>query len=269
MLQQTQVARVGPIWQAFMTRFPTVEALAAASPAEVLRAWRGLGYNRRAVNLHRAARVIMDEHSGRPPVRIEALERLPGVGRYTARAVAAIAFGAAVGPVDTNVRRVLGRVAVGDPAHLKPADMQRLADAIVPADRPGSWTHALMDIGSTLCKPARPSCGQCPVRAWCRFVAESRPGESAPISRRPRPGASKRTAGPAATPFERTSRWLRGRIVDRLRAAEGEAWIRFGDPIGDHDPAAVLEALARLAADGLLELAPGDPIAARLPSGAR
>ena len=158
-LQQTQASRGEPAWRAFMARFPTVAALASASPGDVLRQWSGLGYNRRALNLQRTARAIVERHGGRVPDDLAALEALPGVGPYTARAVAAIAFGQPVGPVDTNVRRVLGRVVTGhgsshDPGEAMPArQLQALADALVPEARPADWTAALMDIGATLCRP--------------------------------------------------------------------------------------------------------------------
>jgi A/G-specific adenine glycosylase len=113
MAQQTQVSRVVEVWPRFLARFPTVDALAASTPADVVRAWQGMGYDRRALNLRLAAQVIRDEHGGRVPEDIEALDRLPGVGPYTARAVAAIAFGRRVGAVDTNVRRVLTRSLAG------------------------------------------------------------------------------------------------------------------------------------------------------------
>ena len=116
MAQQTQISRVSEQWATFMATFPTVESLADAPTADVLRAWRGLGYNRRALNLQRAARVIVSEHGGTVPSSLDDLLRLPGVGPYTARAVAALAFGQAVGPVDTNVRRVLGRLVRADGA---------------------------------------------------------------------------------------------------------------------------------------------------------
>ena len=112
MAQQTQAARAGASWQRFMDRYPTVGALASATPADVLRAWQGLGYNRRALHLWQAARRIVEVHGGEVPAELAALEALPGVGPYTARAVAAIAFGKPVGAVDTNVRRVLGRISV-------------------------------------------------------------------------------------------------------------------------------------------------------------
>src|SRR6185369_6681899 len=132
MAQQTQVARVVVAWGRFMNRFPTVAALAAATPADVLRAWQGMGYDRRALNLRRAARAIVEAHGGRVPNDVAALEHLPGIGPYTARAVASIAFGARVGAVDTNVRRVLGRVLAGqDAGALTPTELQSMADASV------------------------------------------------------------------------------------------------------------------------------------------
>ena len=254
MAQQTQISRVAPAWTAFMATFPTISDLAAASPADVLRAWRGMGYNRRALNLWRAARVVVDEHGGRLPSDVAALERLPGIGPYTARAVAAIAFGARVGAVDTNVRRVLGRTIGGAIDAFPAAAMQRVADAAVPADRPADWTHALMDVGATFCRTTRPLCAECPARAWCRYAA------SAPVS------------GPVgqvrrATPFRSTSRWLRGRILDRLREAEDAGWVMIGAPIGDHDRTTVARTLDALAADGLVELDPASPLTARLPVG--
>ena len=132
MAQQTQAARAGEAWTRFMATFPTVQTLADAPPADVLRAWQGLGYNRRAINLQRAARVIVDEHHGQVPSDLRALEALPGVGPYTARAVAALAFGLPVGAVDTNVRRVLGRIVAGDVGLLDVKSMQQVADEAVP-----------------------------------------------------------------------------------------------------------------------------------------
>jgi A/G-specific adenine glycosylase len=262
MAQQTQAARAGEAWLRFLERFPTVGALAAASPADVLRAWQGLGYNRRALNLQRAARRIVERHDGRVPADLEALEALPGVGPYTARAIAAIAFGRPVGAVDTNVRRVLGRIVVGDAPGVPAAELQLLADATVPADRAADWTHAVMDVGATVCRPRQPSCDACPARWWCAYAADVRPRSSE------RPTARTRTP-PVA--FAATSRWLRGRIVDRLRSAPDGAWTQIEGPIGGHDAQAVSTALTALAAEGLIELdqpsAPTDPgIHARLSS---
>ncbi len=268
-LQQTQVARGGPAWEAFVDRFPTVEALAAATPADVLRAWRGLGYNRRAINLQRAARIVVNEPGGAFPTDVAGLERLPGVGLYTARAVAAIAYGLPVGAVDTNVRRVLGRVAGGVAGDVPPQDLQALADTLARTDRAADWTHALMDLGSTVCLPRRPRCASCPVRTWCPVgVAAALEGADAPPAGDGRPDPGRRTRDPggrATIPFARTNRWLRGRIVDRLRAADGPVWVVFDGSLGEHDVTAVATALRAMQREGLVELASDDPLRARLP----
>jgi A/G-specific adenine glycosylase len=265
LLQQTQISRGGPAWVRFTATFPTVQALAAASPADVLRAWQGLGYNRRAVNLQRAARIIVDDLAGQVPDSVAGLEALPGVGPYTARAVASIAFKVPVGAVDTNVRRVLGRVLAGDPAAIRPAELQRAADRIVDPEQPDDWTHALMDIGSTLCRPVRPRCAECPVQTMCRYASGERPAKARamPAGR----GATNGTSANSAPPFSRSSRWLRGRILDQLRAASGDAWTRVPARIGDHDADAIGTALEALERDHLVELdlsGPGRP-RARLP----
>ena len=258
MAQQTQIGRVEERWPAFMDAFPTPAAMAAASPADVIRAWRGLGYNRRALNLHRAA-VAIAAAGGTVPGDVDGLMALPGIGPYTARAVAAIAFGIPVGAVDVNVRRVLGRILAVDSAAAASASLQLAADALVDPDQPGAWTHALMDIGATVCRPARPSCASCPARPWCRAARELGDGEAArraaadPTATRPaatRPAAIR----PAAVPFEQTTRWLRGRLVDRLRDAAPGAVLAVDGPLGVHPPEAVARALAGLARDGMVEL---------------
>jgi A/G-specific adenine glycosylase len=253
MAQQTQVERVGERWAAFLEAFPTVGSLASASPADVLRAWAGLGYNRRGLNLWRAARLIVERHDGVVPDEPDVLAELPGIGPYTARAVAAIAFGRPVGAVDTNVRRVLSRVAFGDRGG-SAKQLQLLADEAVPADRPADWTHALMDFGAAFCR-ARPRCHACPVAVSCRFAAQGRDAA----------GPAPRDRARAARPFEETSRWLRGRILARLRDASGAAWTTFGVPIGVHDRDRVAVALATLAREGLVELHPRRSDQARLP----
>jgi A/G-specific adenine glycosylase len=269
-LQQTQVARGEPAWERLTRRFPTIEGLAAATPAEVLREWRGLGYNRRALNLHRAARMVVHELGGRLPRDVAGLQRLPGVGPYTARAVAAIAYGLPVGAVDTNVRRVLGRSLAGDTRALRPAELQAIADRVVPPDRPADWTHALMDLGSTVCRPRDPACGDCPLRTACRYAAAAgrRAGDQAGRARaasRP-PNGHDASVRERPVPFHATSRWLRGRILDRLREADGAAWTTIAAPIGGHDRPAVEAALRALARDGLIELdRTADPPGARLP----
>jgi A/G-specific adenine glycosylase len=233
----------------------------------VLRAWQGLGYNRRAINLQRAARVIVNEHGGHVPSDLASLEALPGVGPYTARAVSALAFGVPVGAVDTNVRRVLGRVVTGDAGIMDAATLQRIADGAVPPDQPGFWTHALMDIGATLCLPRRPECEPCPARPWCRYVAA---GSTVAPPVVPRAAAKRHAVREAAAPFTGTSRWLRGRIVERLRGVPNGEWVEVAGPIGDHDQAAVDVALAALERDGLVEIDPSSRpdgvLCARLPT---
>ena len=263
--QQTQAARAAVAWTGWMARWPTVQALAVAPVADVLRAWAGLGYNRRALSLHRAAQAIVTEHEGAVPSRIEDLEALPGVGPYTARAVAAIAFRVPVGAVDTNVRRVLGRVAAGGPEAYTPGEMQALADAVVPLDRPDAWTHALMDMGARLCRPARPRCADCPVIAWCRYAGGERPATGA------RAGGTNAVRSQAAhrpePAFATTRRWLRGRIIALARDAGDGAWVAYPEGIGEHPVHAVREAVMTLASEGLLEAREReDGLEARLPS---
>ena len=268
MAQQTQAGRAAEAWERFLETYPTAASLAAATPADVLRAWRGLGYNRRALALRAAAMVIVERHGGRVPADLEALDALPGVGPYTARAVAALAFGHPVGAVDTNVRRVLSRSAFD--AAPSTRELQRVADELVPAGHPGEWTHALMDVGATFCRPRNPRCEACPLVAICRYAAArastgtaGTAGTAAPAA--PRRGAAARRA--AAEPaFETTSRWLRGRILDQLRDASNGQWLDFASsPIGAHSVDVVRAALAGLARDGLVELRAGTPAQARLP----
>jgi len=259
MAQQTQISRVGPAWERFMALFPTIQVLAAASTADVLRAWQGLGYNRRALNLQRTARAIVTDHRGAMPRSVDVLERLPGIGPYTARAVAAIAFDQPFGAVDTNVRRVLGRIVVGVPAKTGDRAIQDLADELAPAHGAGQWTHALMDVGALFCRPRRPLCEACPAVAWCEY-ARADSEAAAPRPARPAP-----RAWPSPIRFEETTRWLRGRILDRLRAAGGSSWDRLDEPIGLHTADAVRAMLPTLAAEGLVELDPADPTRARLP----
>ena len=246
MAQQTQAARAAEAWTSWMARFPSVEALASAPVADVLRAWAGLGYNRRAVHLHRAAKAIVAEHGGRVPSSVDELEALPGVGPYTARAVAAIAFGEPVGAVDVNVKRVLGRIVAGGPEGLSASSMQAVADASVPHDRAGAWTHALMDVGQRVCRPRRPNCADCPAIAWCAYAAGVRPAAviGGPVARTARaPRARLRVDEPLAPrpdPRAGTRRPRRG--------------LGFDDAIGEHGPGAVRAAVIALARDGLLDV---------------
>ena len=267
MAQQTQIARAETYWRAWMDRFPTFEALAAASPADALRTWRGLGYDRRALNLWRCARVVVADRGGRLPSGVADLERLPGLGPYTARAVAALAFGRRVGAVDVNVRRVVGRIVGGPdgPTALGTARLQAVADGLVPAAGPGRWTHALMDLGATVCRIRAPRCPDCPARPWCSAAAVwATTGEQAPgapaaktgssAAGPRRPGAAPRVVRERPAAFTTTRRWLRGRILDRLRETAGEGWATFDGAMGEHDRTAVAATLRTLAAEGMVEL---------------
>jgi A/G-specific adenine glycosylase len=197
MAQQTGVDRVVPYYQRFLDRFPTPAACAAASLGEVLRLWAGLGYNRRAVNLHRCARAVVDDHGGALPPDLAALRALPGVGPYTARAVLAFAFERDVGVVDTNVGRVLARWA-GRP--LGAAEAQAQADALVPRGRVWAWNQAVMELGGTVCLRRRPRCASCPVRRSCAWAAAGGAGGS----------------GTGQPRFEGSDRQGRGRLVEAL-----------------------------------------------------
>jgi A/G-specific adenine glycosylase len=178
MLQQTQVPSVLPRFAGFLRRFPNVASLAAAEEAAVCEAWAGLGYYRRARNLHRAARVIVSQLGGKIPDHETALKQLPGVGDYTAAAIASLAFAARSPAVDGNLVRVLSRVfalpgRASDPALVRRVREQ--ARLLVDCEQPGDINQALMDIGATLCRPAAPDCPRCPLRAWCRACREERP----------------------------------------------------------------------------------------------
>jgi len=195
MLQQTQASRVAELYPRFLDRFPTAEALACADGGDVLRAWENLGYNRRALNLWRTARAIVDR--GSFPRTIDALDTLPGIGAYTARAVASFAFDVDVAAVDANVRRVVTRLYGDD------QDVQARADGLVPHGRAAAWNQALIDLGAEVCRARGPRCEVCPLRSMCAW------------KRRP---SSPRRRGTAIA-FEDTSRFARGRAVAALRRA--------------------------------------------------
>ena len=198
MLQQTQVERVKPKFEAWLQQWPTWKSLAAAPLADVLKAWSGLGYNSRAVRLRLMARDIVTKYKSKTPDDVTKLQNLPGVGEYTAQAIATFAFKQRVGVIDTNVRRVLGRIFFGVRGPKNTNQLRELVDRIVPMKEPGQWNHALMDFGSMVCT-SRPKCEICPLQQYClaypKILSVTRP-------RRPAPQR-----------FEETDRFWRGRIV--------------------------------------------------------
>jgi A/G-specific adenine glycosylase len=176
MLQQTTVAAVKPYYEAFTTRWPTVEALAAADDAELMAAWAGLGYYARARNLLACARTVAGGHGGRFPDTEAKLRKLPGIGPYTAAAIAAIAWGRRAVVVDGNVERVVSRLhAVETPLPAVRPELYRLADAITPDERTGDFAQAMMDLGATICTPRAPRCLLCPVASACQAYAAGQP----------------------------------------------------------------------------------------------
>ena len=194
MLQQTTVKTVAPYYAKFLARWPTVEALSQASLDDVLRAWAGLGYYARARNLHACACEVARRHGGTFPARLEDLRALPGIGDYTAAAVAAIAFDAPAVPVDGNVERVVARLfAVEDELPAAKPEIKRLAASLLPAHRAGDFAQALMDLGATLCSPKRPACALCPWNESCAAYARGDP-ESFPRKAPKREGRLRRGA---------------------------------------------------------------------------
>jgi A/G-specific adenine glycosylase len=207
MLQQTQAERVVPHYERFLAAFPDPADCAAAEPAEVVRRWSGLGYNRRALNLHRAAVAVVRGHEGAVPGGDAALRALPGVGAYTARAVRSFAFGHDVAAVDTNALRVLARCVAGAP--LTQGQAVALGDRLVPPGESWEFNQAMFDLGATVCTGARPGCTVCPLRGQCRWL---RSGRAEPDPWR---------AGPSVRPqpaFAGSDRQGRGRLLDALRA---------------------------------------------------
>ncbi len=192
MLQQTTVAAVRPYFEAFTRRWPTVEALAAAPDEEVMSAWAGLGYYARARNLLACARAVVRGHGGRFPDSEAALVRLPGIGRYTAAAIAAIAFGRRAVVVDGNVERVVARLhGVDAPLPGARETLYALADALTPPGPSGDFAQAMIDLGATICSPRSPSCGRCPLADHCSARASGEP-ELYPVkaAKKPRPSRS-------------------------------------------------------------------------------
>ncbi len=253
MLQQTQVPRVVPRYEAFLDAFPTAAACAWAPLGDVVRAWAGLGYNRRAVNLHRAATAVVEHHGGRLPDDLEALRALPGIGPYTARAVLAFAYEHDVGVVDTNAARVLAR---WEGRALTAAEAQARADTAVPVGAGWAWNQAMLDLGASVCRRRAPVCADCPVAHACAWA----------VAGRPPPDPADGSAGVARgqSRFEGSDRQGRGRLVDALRetgAVPSDALAAGAGWPDDHERARrvasglVRDGLAVWAADGALRMA--------------
>jgi A/G-specific adenine glycosylase len=237
MLQQTTVAAVGPYFAKFTTRWPTIAALAAADEAELMAAWAGLGYYARARNLIACARAVANEHGGRFPDTEDGLRALPGLGAYTAAAVAAIAFGRRAVVVDANVERVVSRLfAVSDPLPAARPKLRALADTITPDRRAGDFAQAMMDLGATICTPRNPRCLACPIANDCRARAEGAP-DLYPVKPAKKPKPRRRgiaywlEADGAVLLVRRPGKGMLG----GMRALPGGDW---GDEAGEAPPIA-------------------------------
>jgi A/G-specific adenine glycosylase len=243
MLQQTPVARVAPAWPEWMRRWPTPAALAAEPAGEAVRAWGRLGYPRRALRLHAAATAIVARHGGEVPDDVDALRALPGVGAYTAAAIAAFAFGRRVEVLDTNVRRVYARVFDGDSdAAGTPTTMEReTALSRVPLQSAATYSVAVMELGALVCRARAPQCDDCPIAAHCKWLSLGRP---APQVQRP------------TQSYEGTDRQARGRLLAVLRDSPHPVSAGVLDATW-HDPAQRARALDGLIADGLVETVGG------------
>ena len=250
MLQQTPVVRVLPAWQRWMQRWPRPADLAADAPGEAIRAWERLGYPRRALRLHAAATAIVERHGGEVPDDHAALLALPGIGAYTAAAVASFAFGRRHAVVDTNVRRVLARIVTGTryPAPALTAAESALAERLVPAEPAvaARWAVASMELGALVCTARAPRCEACPVADLCRWRLAGSPEHEGP----PRRGQA----------YEGTDRYVRGLLLAALRASDGavrlDALVAAAPDEILRDPVQRSRALDGLVADGLVEPLP-------------
>jgi len=244
MLQQTPVSRVIPAHQAWLARWPRPAALAAEAAGEAIRQWGRLGYPRRALRLHETAAILTERHGGIVPADAQALLRLPGIGSYTAAAVASFAFGQRHAVLDTNVRRVLARLVTGvpQPPAAPSVAETRLAESLLPAEPAiaARWSVAVMELGALVCTAASPRCDACPVARECAWLAAGRPAAA---------------AGRRTQRYEGTDRQCRGRLLAVLRDS--------GTPVSRPDfdavwagPAQLARALDGLVADGLVDPLP-------------
>jgi A/G-specific adenine glycosylase len=253
MLQQTPVARVLPAYEAWLVRWPTPAACAAEPAGEAVRMWGKLGYPRRALRLHEAARAIVDRHGGEVPADLDELLALPGVGAYTARAVASFAFGRRHPVVDTNVRRVVARAVLGQGDAGPPSTARDLAavEVLLPAEpaRAARFGVATMELGALVCTARAPRCADCPIVGSCAWRSAGSPPYAGPVQRPQR--------------FAGTDRQVRGLLLDVLRAADGPVGAGALDRVWSEDVQRA-RALDGLVADGLVDPLPDGTFA--LPS---
>ncbi|MFI9308088.1 A/G-specific adenine glycosylase [Streptomyces triculaminicus] len=246
MLQQTPVNRVLPMYEQWLARWPRPADLAAEAPGEAVRAWGRLGYPRRALRLHAAASAITERHGGEVPRDHAKLLALPGVGEYTAAAVASFAYGQRHAVLDTNVRRVFARAVTGAqyPPNATTAAERRLARALLPDDEPvaASWAAATMELGALVCTARTPSCARCPIADRCAWLAAGSPAHDGP----PRRGQT----------YAGTDRQVRGKLLAVLREAVSAVPQAALDAVW-HEPVQRARALDGLVADGLVEPLPG------------
>jgi len=242
MLQQTQVERVLPYYRRWLERWPTVASLAGAGPSDAIREWAGLGYNRRALNLHRLAIVVCETHGGQIPSEVALLRTLPGVGAYTASAVASFAFDQAVPVADTNISRVVARVILGcaSQKEVQGRELAAATAALLPTSGIRDHNLALMDLGATVCSARAPRCDACPLGRLCAWREAGFPK---PV----------RPAVPAAERFEHTARFARGRIVDALRAEPELPEFTLKALLPERHAARLATYLAGLEREGLIE----------------
>lgn len=263
MLAQTQAGRVAGDFERFVERFGSFDQLAAATAADVVRAWQGLGYNSRAVRLRALAQAVVEHHGGELPRQTSELRALPGVGPYTAAALRSFAYDIDDAATDVNVRRVIQRTFLGleFPQPATPVQLDLIALELVPPGRSHDWNSAMMDLGATVCTARAPKCLICPLRTLC---------EAAPVDP-VRLEALRRSAAKPSTPerFERSVRFARGRIIDRLRALEAGRTISFLDLHGslhdvlpDRDADDVRRIAGALERDGLITIR-GENVALR------
>ncbi len=246
MLQQTPVARVVPAHRDWLARWPTPAALAAEPAGEAIRQWGRLGYPRRALRLHETATIVTARHGGIVPADLDALLALPGIGSYTAAAVASFAFGQRHAVLDTNVRRVLARLVAGQPRPRSTPSLaeRRMAEALLPGDPAvaARWSVAVMELGALVCTASGPRCADCPVARRCAWLAAGRPADP--------DGAGRRVQR-----YDGTDRQCRGRLLAVLRDGSGPVTQADFD-VAWPDPAQLARALDGLVADGLVDPLP-------------